>query len=317
MHPSGKWIDGIEADGSVEAAARRSLEARLTAVAQALPLAAYLAEHDVEHVHRLRVSTRRAMAALELYWDWLPRKSARWLKKRLKRIRRAAGDARDLDVLAQRLARDYGDRAAPVVALIAKRRAGVQSSIVDVAERCRRDDRLVRKTGKLLAAIQMQKQTDGPAATFREWAVAQLAASATPFFDALPDDSADMVALHQFRIRGKELRYTIELVSAAFGSELRKKHYPVVEELQEFLGKIQDHVAAMGHLSEWAKDSRDVELQALLRELADEEREHLVDAIGDFRSWWTNERTESLRAGLKQLGDTPETTDRPQVVHQT
>lgn len=317
MLPSGKWIDGIDANGSVDDAARRSLEPRLTAVVQALPLAAYLAEHDIEHVHRLRVNTRRAVAALELYCDWLPSKPARWLKRRLKKIRRAAGDARDLDVLAKRLARDYGDRAAPVVALIAKRRDDVQSAIVDVAESCRRDDRFVRKTGKLLAAIKVQKPTDGLVVTFREWAVAQLAASATAFFESLPDDSADTVALHQFRIRGKELRYTIELVSAAFGRELRKKHYPVVEELQELLGKIQDHVAAMGHMSEWAKDSHNAQHQALLQELADEEREHLVDAIRDFRSWWTNERIDSLRAGLTQPADSPVITDHPQVVHQT
>ena len=92
MLPSGKWIDGIDPDGSVEDAARRSLKARLTAVAQALPLAAHLADHDVEHVHRLRVATRRAIAALKLYRDWLPDKPARWLKKRLKKIRRAAGE---------------------------------------------------------------------------------------------------------------------------------------------------------------------------------------------------------------------------------
>ena len=45
-------------DASVDDAARLSLEARLTAVAHHLPLAAYHAEQDVEHVHRLRVSTR-------------------------------------------------------------------------------------------------------------------------------------------------------------------------------------------------------------------------------------------------------------------
>jgi CHAD domain-containing protein len=317
MLPSGKWIDGIDADGSVDAAARRSLEGRLSAVIQALPLAAYLAEHDIEHVHRLRVNTRRAVAALELYWHWLPRKQARWLKRRLKKIRRAAGNARDLDVLAKRLARDYGDRAAPVIALTAKRRTGVQSAIVDVAERCRREDRFVRKTGKLLAAIKPRKQTDGRDMTFREWAVVQLTASCTSFFDALPDDSADTVALHQFRIRGKELRYTIELIAAAFGPELRKKHYPVVEELQELLGKVQDHVTAMSHLSEWAKDSHNAEHQTLLHELADEEREHLVDAIRDFRNWWTIERVELLRAGLTQPAAAPVVTDRPQVAHQT
>ena len=100
MGPSGKWIDGIRADASVVDAARVSLAARLTAVAHWLPLAAYHSSQDSEHVHRLRVSTRRAVAALKLYRDWLPSGHFRWVKGRLKMIRRAAGEARDLDVLA-------------------------------------------------------------------------------------------------------------------------------------------------------------------------------------------------------------------------
>ncbi len=58
MVPRGKWIDGITPESRVEEAARRSLELRLATVAQCLPLAAHVAEYDVEHVHRLRVATR-------------------------------------------------------------------------------------------------------------------------------------------------------------------------------------------------------------------------------------------------------------------
>src|SRR4051794_41529286 len=103
MAASGKWVEGIGPETPVEEAARKSLEPRLAAVARCLPLAAHLAEHDVEHVHRLRVATRRACAALKLYRELLPGKEARWLKRRLRKVRKAAGDARDLDVLSQRL----------------------------------------------------------------------------------------------------------------------------------------------------------------------------------------------------------------------
>ncbi len=318
MNPSGKWIEGISADGSVVDAARRSLEVRLSAVARALPLAAHLAEHDVEHVHRLRVSTRRAMAALKLYRDWLPRKPARWIKKRLKKIRRAAGDARDLDVLAERLARDYGERAGPVVGMIVERRKVVQPAIVAIAERCRRGDRFIRRIGKLLARIESPKCANGPPIAFRDWAVERLAASADSFFVALPDESADTIALHQFRIRAKALRYTVELVAAAFGPELRSEHYSVVEELQERLGKVQDHVTAIARLCDWADAADDDEQKALLLELADDERSRLADAVIDFREWWTDERVNALRAGITQSQSTEadESTLGPQVAHQ-
>src|SRR5215213_8146493 len=115
MAASGKWIDGIGPETAVADAARRSLEVRLAVVANALPLAAHLSEHDIEHVHRLRVATRRAAAALKLYRDWLPRKPARWIKKRLRQIRRAASEIRDLDVLIERLQREGGIQSEPIL----------------------------------------------------------------------------------------------------------------------------------------------------------------------------------------------------------
>jgi CHAD domain-containing protein len=316
MLPSGKWIDGIDADGSVDDAARRSLRVRLTAMAHWLPLAAHLADHDVEHVHRLRVATRRAIAALKLYRDRLPGKRARWVKKRLKKIRRAAGDARDLDVLGARLSREYGERATPVIDIVAARRAEVQSSIVEIAERCGRGDRLIRKTGKLLAGVKLRQHDGFAPANFREWAAARLADSVKTFFDGLPGDAADTAALHQFRIRGKQLRYTIELVVAAFGPELRNEYYLVVEELQERLGDIQDRVTAIARLCEWANVGGSSETQVLLRELAEEERENLIDAVGDFQSWWTVERAEALLSGLTHLTGAHTTKESPHVAQQ-
>jgi CHAD domain-containing protein len=293
---SGKWIEGINAEGSVADAARRSLEARLSAVAHALPLAAYLAEHDVEHVHRLRVSTRRAMAALELYRDFLPKKPARWLRKRLKKVRRAAGDARDLDILGIRLQQTYMDRAAPAESVIREKRADVQPDIVKAAERCRRGDRLVRKTGKVLAGIKAENE-ERPT-QFREWAIEQLDRRASEFFKNVPSDLADTTALHQFRISGKELRYTIELLESAFDRDLRKEHYSVVEDLQERLGNVQDHAAAIDRLNTWADDAKEAGQAQLMRGLAEDERENLIEAVDDFRGWWTEERSERLRAGL-------------------
>src|SRR3954454_15518570 len=153
MATSGKWIEGIGPETTVTDAARRSLELRLAVVAHMLPLAAHLAEHDIEHVHRLRVATRRAAAALKLYRDWLPQKSARWTKKRLRQIRRAASEARDLDVLIQRLHRESDPKAEPIVSFLAAKRLTAQPNIINLAEEMRRDDRFVRKSARLFSKI--------------------------------------------------------------------------------------------------------------------------------------------------------------------
>src|SRR5262245_29676581 len=97
-----KWIDGVSPDDRTIDVAVYSLQNRFAAVVHYLTRAAKT-PNDIESVHQLRVWTRRATAALRLYEDFLPRRRSAWMGKQLKRIRRAAGQARDCDVLIQRL----------------------------------------------------------------------------------------------------------------------------------------------------------------------------------------------------------------------
>src|SRR5262245_14351894 len=94
----GKWIPGLSPAMPVAEAARRVLAVRLAAVRDGLPGALHEADRDVEHVHQLRVATRRAGAALTIFADCLPEKAYRTARKQLRRLRRAAGEARDWDV---------------------------------------------------------------------------------------------------------------------------------------------------------------------------------------------------------------------------
>ncbi len=97
-----KWVRQIHCDDSIVTAARVTLKRRLAIVTHFLRLAAKHADETPEHVHQLRVSTRRSLAALRMYEAVLPKKEAKWFRKRLSRIRKAAGEARDLDVFLQR-----------------------------------------------------------------------------------------------------------------------------------------------------------------------------------------------------------------------
>ena len=66
------------------AAARRVIDVRLRSVGERLPLALFHAEEDQEHVHQLRVSTRRAGAAVRIFSGYLPHKEERAIAKALK-----------------------------------------------------------------------------------------------------------------------------------------------------------------------------------------------------------------------------------------
>ena len=220
------------------------------------------------------------------------------MKRRLRRIRRAAWEARDLVVLALRLRRDYPERATPIVAMIAERRAAVQPSIVRIADRCRRRDRFMRMASKLVMNVRPPRTDRAQPSGFPAWAKQQLGAVGAIFFASLPDKSSDMAALHEFRIRTKALRYTMELVAPAFGPEFRSDSYSIVEKLQERLGKIQDHVTAAARLAEWANSMPEGSERGVMRELATAESARLEEAVREFRSWWSAERVAALRGRL-------------------
>ena len=69
-HPA-KWT-AASPDEPVADVARRSLQDRLAVVEQFLPLAAENWRESMEYVHGLRVSARRAEAALDMYRDLVP-----------------------------------------------------------------------------------------------------------------------------------------------------------------------------------------------------------------------------------------------------
>src|SRR5437764_10810040 len=108
----GKWIDNLTATTPLRDAAQKVLLARLQVICNYLPKALHSAEQDLEYVHQLRVGTRRADAALRIFSPCLPHKMFRVARKRLQRLRRAAGAARDLDVFADNLLRWQADQPA-------------------------------------------------------------------------------------------------------------------------------------------------------------------------------------------------------------
>src|SRR5438045_1262376 len=108
----GKWITELTAHTPLADAARRVLTLRLDVVHEYLPLALEKWTEDTEYVHQLRVGTRRGGAALAIFEACLPTRVFRRARKRLRKIRRAAGEARDWDVFAQALQEREADAAA-------------------------------------------------------------------------------------------------------------------------------------------------------------------------------------------------------------
>jgi CHAD domain-containing protein len=239
----GKWIEGLMPATPVPDAARAVLTARFEVVRQYLPLAAQKAHEDVEHVHQLRVGTRRAAAALRAFAEALPRKALRDARRALRTIRRAAGDARDWDVFLQSLA-----EAKPLATTGTKPARDFLLGFAS-GERAAAQERLAAaaaEAGPLFAEqcdalpLRTRAPVDEPAATFGELAARRIGALLREFTAGVEANPTEPPALHALRIVGKRVRYAIEIFAECFPPVLKESIYPAVEHAQEMLGGIQD-----------------------------------------------------------------------------
>lgn len=244
----GKWIPGLSPTMSVPEAARVILSARLGVVRHYLPLAAEKPFENPEHVHQLRVGTRRAGAALRVFADWLPTKHRKATRDYLRTIRRAAGDARDWDVFR------LGLPAARPLQTAAGKPALAFLLGYALGERCAAQTRLVQaatdagpgfeEEAAALPDRAREADIDNPPATFGDLAAAHLGGLLEEFTAAVRADPTAPADLHQLRILGKRVRYAMELFADCFTPPLKESLYPAVESLQEMLGELQD--AAVG-----------------------------------------------------------------------
>jgi CHAD domain-containing protein len=247
-----KWITGLRGDMGVNAAMRRVLDLRLRAVRDRLPAAVFHANADVEHVHQLRVSTRRAAAALRIFCEFLPARLHEKTRKTLRSLRRSAGAARDWDVflamIQARLPR------APV-----KERVGLDF-LFGYAQ-CQREmaqdwlheaydakaEEFERCIEDVAAALDRKIQSEP---SLRDLAGAKLTQLLGELETAACANLESYEALHQVRILGKQLRYAMEIFECCFASEFRQRYYPAVVEMQDILGLANDSFTAVQRLSQ-------------------------------------------------------------------
>jgi CHAD domain-containing protein len=303
----GKWIDDLKADTPLADAARHVLTVRLEVVRDHLPKALHESDKDPEHVHQLRVGTRRAGAALKIFEACLPERALKRAKKRLRKIRRAAGAARDWDVFRLTVAgwpvRSDKQRAGFdfLTGYATGQRLAAQDHLQEVgADEPFDFDRLLAET---VAAVQAP---DGPE-TLTDLAHPMLSDLLDNLDAAAAADLDDYGNLHQVRIAGKRLRYAMEVFAVCFIDAFREELYPAVEEMQEILGNANDsHVAGqrLEGLRDRLRAPRSAEwkrfqpgLEALLRH----HRQRLPRERRRFLAWWQRWRksgTEDLLAGL-------------------
>lgn len=245
-----KWIAGLTGDMPAHEAARLALDLRLGVVRDRLPAAVFHADDDIEHVHQLRVGTRRAAAALRIFASCLPERLHKKTRKSLRALRRSAGEARNwdvfLDMLQSRLAKAPlpQRRGLDLLLGFAHGQRVLAQEHLRQAFDANSDDFTLR-----IGQVDQALDAADSGQTLSDLAFPMLAELLRELEAAAVGDLACYDALHHVRILGKQLRYAMEIFESCFTGEFRARFYPAIVEMQEILGLANDSHTACQRLS--------------------------------------------------------------------
>jgi CHAD domain-containing protein len=299
----GKWYWVEPASEPVAEAASRILELRMADVQRFLPLAAKHGADDVEYVHQLRVSCRRASAALRAF-EPLAGRGARKLSQWLRRLRRAAGPARDADVFLEMLQSELSptnEYAQELVDIALAARAEAQPALVEAEDKAA-GGALRRAVKKCVRSIARAKDDEADR-SFAEFARGAFAA-AVEGVHAIDPEEAAWEELHELRIASKRLRYSIEIFHSAAAPYLRLEIYPQVEEIQERLGAINDRVSSQWRLQQMLHGMPADGLAAFIAGMIVGEHSEAERLHDEFLAWWSPERQTAFREQIAEAFDT-------------
>lgn len=219
---------------------------------------AVLKAEDAEDVHQMRVATRRLRASLQVAEGVYDPKLIRRFRGGLRRIARSLGAVRDGDVFLTHVAayrdslpEDERNTLTPLISAVEAERALAREALLDEL-RSKQYEQFKRAFAVFLTTpAEGVLPPPEPGITQR---VRDFAGSAIwrryelwRAYETVISNATDE-PMHQARIAGKHLRYTLEFFADALGPNVAQALNPLVA-LQESLGALQDGVTAREHVA--------------------------------------------------------------------
>jgi len=238
----------------------------------------------MRRVHQLRVALRQASTMLDVFQPLIDSQKLRQMRRTLRRVRRAAGNVLEWDVLRGLLTRqtmpDSGLRSWVERRVDNHRRRTGRRFLRAVRKfRPRRFERQVLELGRNLPWRLKGSMTLG------QWSRQMLAHGVQQLEAAASGASRDVKSLHQLRIAAKRLRYMLHLLPNPLDPPLADELRRTTARLQEHLGAINDLACQIGQLAAIAKQRPHRRSEAL-NEFLVVRRVGLELAIEEFfRNW--------------------------------
>lgn len=206
---------------------------------------------DPEDIHRMRVASRRLRIRLSLFEDYLPKKKARFWRRRLRRLTRALGQARDTDVqlifLEEYRAKLADEREQPGVKRLTARtrrqRRRLQKQVLKALDKVEDSGILtdMRRCFQLAvdASLPAGSEAGVPGVLAQACKAIEARLHEVLEFEGLIRDPRHSAELHRMRIAAKHLRYCMEAFAQLFSGRL-KRPIKTAKAIQEILGDIHD-----------------------------------------------------------------------------
>jgi CHAD domain-containing protein len=228
-------------------AAHHLLRSRLRSVSRLIADISAGRVRRPEFIHQLRVSIRRADAALNAFEPCLGADELADTRKRLRDFRKAAGATRDCDsqacILPTLLSSDTPDQhnlAKYLSRRLAATRNAAAESTLDAA-RTKRADKYKRSRKNLVATIASPESADeSNSATLLRSAADALGSTLSATRAAANEDLQDLNRLHGLRVAAKQVRYAVELFRVCLPGQLCDSALAGLREFQSLLGRVND-----------------------------------------------------------------------------
>jgi putative phosphoesterase len=208
-----------------------------------------LESEDIEYIHKMRVASRRIEAAMPLFRTCFPKKKfKKWLRK-VKKVTKLLGEARDLDVqiafVKQYMEKLESPNECSVVDLLFKRyinrRREIQATVANGLERLKDSDVLIDISESCAQTIKKFAMVPFDAASVLEKAYWHISSKLDDFLamEEYVHQENEILKHHQMRIRAKWLRYTMEAFSPLYKSKLADE-IMTIKAFQDVLGEMHD-----------------------------------------------------------------------------
>lgn len=226
---------------------------------------------DVEPVHRMRVASRRLRNALDLFKDHLPPgKGKKWIK-RVARVTRTLGRARDLDVQLQFL-KDFSTGLSSAERRVAgpgldrlqlrlsQERSALQGPLLEMLDWLTAHD-VINPAVETLRAYQVQGRVagvkgDDPTLCVEAAQLLRARLEEVLVYAPYVEDPQNVRELHQMRIAAKHLRYSLEAYAQLLGKDEIQPWIKLARSIQAMLGQIHDDDVWCDFLPRFADQER-------------------------------------------------------------